>query len=425
MKKFYSKHVVCFVSCIAVILFFTGTLYATTRTDISDTGSVKSSPPQKQEDKSAIKNTRKTAHQPLKSEVLAIQINEISSDSTIYNRQIRVDNKVSLLISNPRDFLLQRPSDKSDLILYADGFPLTGITSTYFSHMSAQDANDTLKVWPDSMWIPFIFKRDSTSTDAWNNLFRLAHWNKNQISFNVSLGWAGMFPLPNTNGKKVNTRVSLLFYNTRAFWGLIILYLALIVYFIRLCHTTGLIRDPDYADKTKKGPYSLSQTQLAFWTIIIIGGFIYLIVLTGLCDSLNDSCLLLLGISGGTTGIASFIDYYKKQATNQPPVIQAQVPAGQAAPAAQAGAAPIQAISYKEHRTFLLDILSDGVNVSVQRTQIALWNLVLGFYFVWYVISNKSMPVFSNTLLTLAGVSSLLYLAGKGPENPTPAKQGQ
>jgi hypothetical protein len=72
----------------------------------------------------------------------------------------------------------------------------------------------------------------------------------------------------------------------------------------------------------------------------------------------------------------------------------------------------------------LEDILSDGVNLSVQRTQVVLWNLVLGIYFIWYVISNKSMPVFDNTLLILAGVSSVLYLSSKGPENPPASHTG-
>jgi hypothetical protein len=415
---------------LATIILVPHALYASVLMIKLDTGSVKAVSPQKPADKPSPKKNGKPQHVPQKSEIVGIQIDQISLPVTPSNKQIRVDNKVLLLISNPQDFLLQRPTDRSDLILYADGFPLKGITSTYFSQMSAQDAKDTLKIWPVQMWIPFMFKRDSTTKDAWNSLFRLAHWNKNQISFNVSLGWAGMFPLSNIN-EKLNTRVTLLFYYTQIFWVLLFLYFVLICYFIWFCHSSGLIRDPDLIDKNKMGPYSLSQTQLAFWTVIIIGGFIYLIILTGLCDSLNDSCLLLLGISGGTTGIASFIDYYKKQsASQQPPAEAAPVLGNQANPEAQENPAPqgdrpIQAVSYKIHRSFILDILSDGINVSVQRTQITLWNLVLGIYFVWYVISNKSMPIFSNTLLMLAGVSSLLYLTGKAPENPTPKKPGQ
>ncbi|MVN22016.1 hypothetical protein [Mucilaginibacter arboris] len=338
----------------------------------------------------------KVPYQPLKSDILDIRVEEIApTDTTAIKKRalIHVDYKISVLISNPKDFLLQRPTDKTKLILFADGFPLEGMNSDYFLSLSRQQMNDTTKLWPDKMWIPFIFKRDSTNREAWNSIFHLAHWNKSQISFKLSIGWSGMFPITSIDDNKVNTDVTLVFYNSQVFWSLIICYFLFILLFVYLCHSTGLIRDPDL---NNKGPYSLAQTQLAFWTVLIIGGFIYLIILTGLTDSLNDSILLLLGISGGTTGIASFIDYYKKQQNNK------------TAPTA----------TLKKHRTFLLDILSDGINVSVQRTQTAMWNLVLGLYFIWYVITNKSMPAFSNTLLLVAGVSSVLYLGSKGPENP-------
>ncbi|MBC8051662.1 MAG: hypothetical protein H7Y13_01215 [Sphingobacteriaceae bacterium] len=53
-----------------------------------------------------------------------------------------------------------------------------------------------------------------------------------------------------------------------------------------------------------------------------------------------------------------------------------------------------------------------------------MWNLVFGIYFISFTIDNKTMPVFSDTLLVLAGVSSTFYLGSKIPENtnaaPTP-----
>lgn len=343
-------------------------------------------------------------------EILDVRIEDLSNSN--YSKNILHPNyKISVLISHPLQFLAQRPADKSDLILYAEGLPLTGMISPYFKE-TGKFQIDTSKVRLDTLRIPFIFLRDSTTKEAWNALFRLAHWDHNQINFKLSMGWSGMFPLTYTNKAKVNPTVTLVFYDKRVFWILLIAYLALIAYFVHLCNTTGLIRDPDLNNKGELGPFSLSQTQLAFWTVIIVGGFIYLVILTGLCDSLNDSCLLLLGISGGTTGIASFIDFYKKRnVINNNPAIQE-------------GDVNPSKMFVKEHRGFLHDILSDGVNISVQRSQIFIWNLVLGLYFIWYVIDNKSMPVFSNTLLLLAGVSSTLYLASKGPEKPNTIDPG-
>ncbi|MDB5286711.1 MAG: hypothetical protein JWR05_1660 [Mucilaginibacter sp.] len=341
-----------------------------------------------------IDSSEKKDDKPLKTEILRISTGHEPGNI------IHADNIIRVTVSNPKGLLSQRPSDNSQLMLYAEGFPLKGMITSYYSEMSSQDMNNRL--WPDTLDIPFVFKKDSTNKDAWNRLFHMAHWNQNKIKFKLSIGWSGMFPINYAKSIKPNTKLTLVFYESRVFYILLLLYVCFIVLFILVCHKTGLIRDPDNIGHLP-GPYSLAQTQLAFWTVIVIGGFGYLILLTGLSDSLNDSILMLLGISGGTTGLASFIDYYKKKTVST---------------VAAATGTPVQSISIKMHRSFLEDILSDGTNLSVQRTQVVLWNFVLGVYFIWYVINNKSMPVFDNTLLILAGVSSVLYLSSKGPENP-------
>src|SRR5580692_5066014 len=57
-------------------------------------------------------------------------------------------------------------------------------------------------------------------------------------------------------------------------------------------------------------PYSLSRTQFGLWTIIIASSYIYLVIVHGCAISLEDSktALEILGISSGTTLIASTID---------------------------------------------------------------------------------------------------------------------
>jgi hypothetical protein len=337
-----------------------------------------------------------------KVQVLGIKVGGMFDNAIPQNRVV-VNDKILILVKNPKGLLALKPSDQSKLILYADQLPLKGISTTYFTQLGKNDINDI--IWQDTVWIPFIFSRDSTSTEAWNTLFRVTKWNRNVTRFHLSLGWEGMYPIPYGN-KETSARVfELVLYNNKIFWVLLGCYLGFIVFFIRLCHSTGLIREPDIVP-TGLGPFSLAQTQLAFWTVIIIGGFIYLTILTGLPNSLNDSSLLLLGITGGTTGVAGFIDYFKKEGkTGTKPVSYN----------------PNSPAFVKPKRGFLRDISSDGVNLNVQRAQTIMWNLVLGVYFIWYVVSNKAMPVFSNTLLTLAGVSSLVYLSSKGPEKPTAA----
>jgi hypothetical protein len=369
------------------------------------------------------------------SQITRFRIDTITSrDLKVKLTTLKEDKEVIVTISNPKDFLLSRPSDKSQLILYADGFPLTGMSSTYFTEVSREYLNDTTKCWPSSIDIPFIFKRDTSTEAAWASMFHLAKWNKNRITFDMSLGWSGMFPLQTSAVKPVNTKVTVVFYSESFFVIYSILYIIFILFFIWLCHSTGLIRDPDTINRIN-GPYSLAQTQLAFWTVIVIGGFGYIWLLTGQADALNSSVLLLLGISSTTTGAASFIDYYKRTNLEKNLASQQQTQAAAAAPVAPLDpAAPVDPVvpvvpavpvapaivpnTIKQHRNFILDILSDGVNMSVQRTQTVMWNLALGLYFIWYVVTDKAMPEFSGTLLVLAGVSSVLYVGSKGPENP-------
>ena len=296
---------------------------------------------------------------------------------------------ISIKINNARQFFLLRPTDFSKLVLYANGIQLNGMVSDRFSLLSRQDVLSGRIQLPDTLEIPFQLLRDSTTQTAWRNLYILAeHWYSHKLTFHADLGWDGMFPLSySTNHKDLeHTEVTVVFYNRLVYWIWVLSYVGFIGLFIFLCANTNLIREGTGVN----GAYSLSQTQLVFWTVLIIGGFIYSVVLTDLTSSLNPSVLLLLGVSIGTTGLASSINYYKKEK----------------------GAA-----SNKKHKNFLYDILSDGETLSVHRTQIMLWNVVFGIYLVFYTITNKTMPEISATMLVLSGVSSSFYLGSKIIEN--------
>jgi hypothetical protein len=275
------------------------------------------------------------------------------------------------------------------LVLFGDGIQLEGIYSHRFQKLSNQTVQSGQLVLPDSLWIPFELKRDDFTQEAWKTLYRINEdWYDNNITFQADIGWEGMFPINQSNIGKAKTHVTVVFYHMGVFWIWLMFYILFIGVFIYLCAKTNLIRE---ACGNSKGAFSLSQTQLVFWTVLVIGGFIYSVVLTDLTNSLNPSILLLLGISIGTTGVATSIDYYKRQKN--------------------------EVSTLKPHKNFLFDILSDGDNISVQRTQILMWNLVFGIYFIIYTINNKTMPVFSDTLLVLSGVSSSFYLGNKLTEN--------
>jgi hypothetical protein len=143
-----------------------------------------------------------------------------------------------------------------------------------------------------------------------------------------------------------------------------------------------------------RAPYSLSRTQLAFWTGLIVSSFLYVLIINGFnVPRMDDVNLILLGISMGTTALASSIDSSQekgKRHQNQP------------------------------SDGFFIDILSDNQGVSIHRFQNIIWTLVIGTIYIVFVFSHEALPdsnTITNQLLILMGIGSGTYLGLKIPEN--------
>ncbi len=74
------------------------------------------------------------------------------------------------------------------------------------------------------------------------------------------------------------------------------------------------------------------------------------------------------------------------------------------------------AITEKQPRNWLFDMLSDENGISFHRFQIAIWTVVLTAIFVVKVYATLSMPDFDAQLLGLTGISAGTYLGFKFPE---------
>jgi len=83
---------------------------------------------------------------------------------------------------------------------------------------------------------------------------------------------------------------------------------------------------------------------------------------------------------------------------------------------AKLNAAVSPAESYRGGHAWCKDIVSDSNGLSFHRFQAVLWTLILGIVFVTTVLTRMSMPEFETTLLTLMGISHVLYLGFKIPE---------
>lgn len=181
-------------------------------------------------------------------------------------------------------------------------------------------------------------------------------------------------------------------------WIAVALLLLLIIF---LDKKYNLLRDVSIA---KQKPYSYSRVQLSWWTIIIMASFISIFITKGNLPILDSSLIILLGISSGTTGVASIIDVSDRSTENA------------------------VLIQNSESENFLLDILSDANGISIHRLQAFLFNLIIGIWLLVMVAEglcscttqtciNTILPIVDSNKLLLLGVSAATYAGLKTNEN--------
>jgi hypothetical protein len=135
--------------------------------------------------------------------------------------------------------------------------------------------------------------------------------------------------------------------------------------------------------------YSLALSQMLFWTVLVVGAFVFIWVTTGDINTVTDSALILMGISSATALSARAIDTSATGATSAPELTT---------------------------NSFWKDILHGTTDYEPHRLQIVVWTLVLGIVFIFSVWNDLTMPDFNGTLLTLMGISSGVYVGFKYQE---------
>ena len=175
-----------------------------------------------------------------------------------------------------------------------------------------------------------------------------------------------------------------------------LVFLVLLLLVIYFDSKFDMLKDISQAQKK---PYSFAKVQLAWWTVIILGSLISIILADHGFPCLGSSTLVLLGISSGTSASARIIDLSNE--SNHIPRNQDEGTSN-----------------------FFLDILSDENGVSLHRFQAAIFNIVFGLWFIGYVWANFSNPLINSIIpvidennLILLGLSSGVYAAMKTTEN--------
>jgi len=152
---------------------------------------------------------------------------------------------------------------------------------------------------------------------------------------------------------------------------------------------------------SKQRPFSFSRIQLLWWTIIICTCAILIFAQktnTSFANVFNQSSLILLGISLGTTTTARIID--NSDVNN------------------------VSVARHQDNRTskgFILDILSDANGLSLHRFQTVIFNIIFGAVFLinFFDSGMTTLQNFGSMELGLMGISSGGYLALKINENQT------
>ena len=165
-------------------------------------------------------------------------------------------------------------------------------------------------------------------------------------------------------------------------WVYVFLGLFLVAVLV-LGYWTDLLRDPGADAASARRPFSLARTQLAFWTVIIVTGYLFIWVILGNPNPLNQTALVLMGVSAVTGLLATSVDANAIKAHGQPT------------------------------RGFVQDILSDASGVSIYRLQMVAWTLALGFVFAYGIWDDLAMPTFEPVQLGLLGLSNGTYVGLK------------
>jgi hypothetical protein len=301
--------------------------------------------------------------------------------------------------------------------------------------------------------LEFRLRRLPGDEDAWSSLYdgtKAIHNVRVSVGVgldkNVYVFDTAVFP----QAENKVQRVQLVLYQSSWLWGVTAVLILVLLGGIYLSAKTPLLRDTDVPLRADGCPqFSLSRLQLACWTYLAVGAFLIIWLVTDRLDTLNTTILALLGISSGTLLASKIANTSTLESTDTRAEVERAMRRGkscqvlceelenelQTVEAAlrdriAAGDANVADLSIRLQglkddldylrqgriSRFFNDLLAENGRVTVHRLQILIWTGVLVVVFVKKVMSELSMPVFSETLLGLMGLSSATYIALKIPE---------
>ena len=345
---------------------------------------------------------------------LSTEIASALTVESVTTSPVALGDALKIKINGLSAALSQNKYKLSDFILYIDGHPIPFAASEGAFSAGSDE-------------LAFLLTREDLNRLSWDPILGAPRDYTRKINVSIGLnGQAGVLP---------NTVTGVLTVVDKG-W-LIIMGAALIAvaFILVIASIKGeIIRDAtpaDFAGAKVRGnlepkrTYSLSQFQMAWWFFIILGSYLFLLLVTHNFTALSTQALMLMGISATTAGFARMIEVNKANPTLD--AFTDVVTQINSAKAKQVPAAAMAALFANRDllaaklasKGFIQDVLSDVSGISLHRLQNFIWTLVLSFVFIAEVYRHLAMPEFDGTTLALLGISGGTYLGFKVPEQAT------
>lgn len=163
-------------------------------------------------------------------------------------------------------------------------------------------------------------------------------------------------------------------------------------------------------------PYSLALVQMAVWYCVVILAYIYLYIINDCPPTLNNSIMILIGISSATALGGKFVDSsnINKKESEEPEVLS-----DSNLNSSLTKDKLLSRVEKLSSNGLIRDILSDEYGFALSRYQIVIWTLIMLYIFIKDVLSLGLMHDFSEGELLLMGISSTSYVGYKLKEDLT------
>jgi hypothetical protein len=344
--------------------------------------------------------------------VLGLQIDKVS-----YKSPVKFDSTVTLDVPHWPTWAVAAKGTPTKLNLYLDGMKLPEVTATPISATGSSPARLT-----------FTLRRRADNTDSvsvWSTVMTKALGEQGEdAKFSVGIG--------DERGILAEKDKAILFethdWQYRALLLLVIVLIPAVLFWIWGRQKDWVwIRDnypiPEglLAPRAKRS-FSLGRTQMLWWTWIIGIAMISVLLSTGEVWALNETCLVLIGISAATAvgAVAVMPDgaVVLKTALDEANTALAGLPVNDPGiPAAQKRVTvakdKLMKVIVSEKLWPDLSRNAGDTTLGLHRLQNIAFTIGLGLWFLMMTFLSGAMPTLSATLLTLMGISGSTYVGFK------------